>query len=278
MKNIIKLLNGILQITKDNLRKIKDKKYYRLYPINPKHDDVYIVEFPKSGVTWLSTLIANVNLSELNKNVQATYYNIHQYIPDIHTSLELNYEPLWSFPKFRFIKSHDEYNKKYNFIIYLIRDPYRVMVSYYLFNKQLGSFNGTFEEFVKNPQYGIKAWLKHTSSWQEKGVSNQKIHLLRYEDLIKQPFEEIKKIYENLGILINDDIIRKSIDLSNISNMKMSEELHKKNNPNYSKFQFVGKGLDSFEAVISQNSKDYIYENIKLSKIYKSFYIDNFKK
>jgi hypothetical protein len=60
--------------------------------------------------------------------------------------------------------------------------------------------------------------------------------------------------------------------------MKMSEELHKKNNPNYSKFQFVGKGLDSFEAVMSQNSKDYIYENIKLSKTYKSFYIDNFKK
>ena len=62
MNNLIELINGIILIVKNFLRKIKDQKYNKLYPINPKHDDVYIVEFPRSGITWLSTLIANVNL------------------------------------------------------------------------------------------------------------------------------------------------------------------------------------------------------------------------
>jgi hypothetical protein len=275
MNNLTELINGIILIFKNFLRKIKDQKYYKLYPINPKHDDVYIVEYPRSGITWLSTLIANVNLLTSNKNIQITLYNLHQYIPDIHTSLELNCEPSWSIPKYRFIKSHDVYNRKYNFIIYIIRDPYRVMVSYYLFIKQLIGFKGTFDEFVRSPQYGIKAWLKHISSWLEKGPSNQKIHLIRYEDLMKQPFEEIKKIYENLGILIDENDIRKSIDKSNLRNMKMTEEMHKIKNPNYSEFRFIGNGQDSYKTVMTQKSREYIYENIKENNIYKKFYINN---
>ena len=45
MNNLIELINGIILIVKNFLRKIKDQKYNKLYPINPKHDDVYIVEF-----------------------------------------------------------------------------------------------------------------------------------------------------------------------------------------------------------------------------------------
>ena len=277
MKNLIGLLNGIFQMIRNSLKNLKNKKYYRFYPLNPRHDDVYIVEFPKSGVTWLSTLIANVNLLESNEKVQATYFNLHQYIPDIHASLDLNNKPLWSFPKYRFIKSHDVYNKNYNFIIYIIRDPYRVMNSYYNFTTQLGIFDGTFEEFVKHSQYGIKAWLKHINSWLEKSVTSQKIHLVRYEDLLKQPFDEIKKIYKNLGLSINENFIRKSIDLSDINNMQMTEELHKNNNPNYSEFKFVGKGLESFDSIMSDKVREHIHESIKLNKIYKNFYLNKLK-
>ena len=35
-------------------------KYYNSTPFTIKHDDLYLVEYPKSGVTWLSFIFANI--------------------------------------------------------------------------------------------------------------------------------------------------------------------------------------------------------------------------
>ena len=51
---------------------------------NPMHDDIYIVEFPKSGVTWLSHILCNIELQLIDRNEIATMYNIHRYIVDVH--------------------------------------------------------------------------------------------------------------------------------------------------------------------------------------------------
>lgn len=276
MKNIINGLFGFFQIVKNKLRKIRDYKYYQFYPNNPRHDDVYIVEFPKSGVTWLSTLIANINLQISNKTKEnITFYNIHQYVPDIHTSLDISYSPPWSVPNFRFIKSHDVHNKNYNFVIYIIRNPLNVMNSYYIFIKQLGGFNGTFDSFVKHPQLGIEAWLNHVNSWLDRGPTSQKLHLVKYESLVKQPLEEMKKIYENLGLSINDSILLKSINYSDINNMIITEQYHKNNNPNYLNFQFIGQGKITYEINMTNETEKYIYQKVKNNKIYKKLY-ENF--
>lgn len=272
MSNIIGIFKGFFFLLKEKLRYIRDYNHTRFYPKNPRHDDVYIVEFPKSGITWLSTIISNLNMLESNKDIKVTFYNLHQFIADIHTSSNLHNEPLWSFPKYRFIKSHDVYNKNYHFVIYLIRDPYKVMNSYYIFLKQLGVFKGNIEDFVKHPKYGIDAWLSHVNSWLDRGVSAQRIHLVKYEDLIKRPCEEIKKVYENLGLPIIDENIRAAIERSDMSNMKISEALHYKNNPNYHEFEFVGKGQQSYNKIMSNEAKDYISKKIESDSTYKSLY------
>jgi hypothetical protein len=148
------------------------------------------------------------------------------------------------------------------------------MNSYFNFAKKLGSFNGTFEEFVKHPRYGIKSWLKHVSSWLDKGVTLQRIHLIKYEDLIKQPYVEINKVYQNLGLSINENLLKKAIERSDIANMKNSEEMNNSNNPNNNEFQFVGSGQMSFNSVMSDEAKNYINKNIKSNKIYKNLYLD----
>ena len=61
--------------------------YLKRYVIsNPSASDVYIVSFPKSGNTWLSFLIANVNQLIINSHLNVTWYNLHNIIPDIHIS------------------------------------------------------------------------------------------------------------------------------------------------------------------------------------------------
>jgi hypothetical protein len=148
------------------------------------------------------------------------------------------------------------------------------MNSYYIFNKQLGNFTGTFEEFIRHDNFGIKAWSEHISSWLDRGVSNQKIHLVKYEDLINNPLDEIRNIYKNLGLFIDDNFIKNSINLSDMTNMKASEEFHKKYNPNYSHFQFIGKGQIDFDTIMSDKAKEYIKETIKSNKVFNDFYKD----
>lgn len=273
MNNILKsIVLGYFELIKKRLRKVRDEKSYRLYPNNPKHSDIYLVEFPKSGVTWLATLIANINLLESNEKVQATFYNLHQYIPDIHKSRDLIDKPLWNFPKYRFIKSHDTYNKNYNFVIYLIRDPYKVMNSYYIFCKQLGWYDKTFKEFVEDPVFGIKSWVHHTNSWLDRKVSAQRIHFLKYEDLIDDPFLTINNLYTNLGLLVDDKNINKAISLSNIENMKKTEKFYNINSSASTEFEFVDKSKNFFEENMNEDIKSYIYDNVKNSKIYNKYY------
>jgi len=263
MKLLIDIIDGIKLSGKNKIKEIVDKKYNRFYPNNARHDDVYIVEFPKSGVTWLSTLIANVNLLKSEQDESVTFYNLDQYVPDIHITKDLAQFPLWKSPKYRFIKSHDNYNKNYCSIIYLIRNPLRVMNSYYEFMKFHGSYAGTFEEFVKSPRYGIRAWNNHVNSWIKELDPQQKIHLIKYEDLMEKPKETLSNIYDNLGLYISDEILLESIKRSSLERMRNSESVYSTYNP-FSDFVFVGKGVETYSKNMNDYIKEYIVSNSKI--------------
>jgi len=210
-------------------------KYRGTLPKNPKHDDIYIVEFPKSGITWLSNLVANIELQVVNKKETVTFYNSHKWVIDIHQARGLDISRVLSRT---FIKSHSSYNPYYYFSIYLIRNPFDVMVSYYNFMVDIGYGDG-FDVFVKDPKLGIGAWKRNVNSWMHGRVEGNRIHLIRYEDLIEDPMGSMKSLYSNLGAEISENIINEAINLSVKGLMKESEEHYRKYNPNYS-MSFIG--------------------------------------
>lgn len=209
-------------------------QYRNVLPSNQQNSDLYIVEFPKSGITWFSTLVSNVNLIMSGSSQRASYYNIQQLVPDIHMGRELMESPIWTVPKCRFIKSHAMYCPYYQHVIYLVRNPVSVMKSYYHYKKMLGHFEKTFEAFVIDERYGLERWKQHVASWLFRGDSAQRIHLVKYEDLIGKPRETIKELYANLGFDLDDETIDNAIELSNFEHMKESENHYKKYNPNTS--------------------------------------------
>ncbi len=117
------------KLIENRVRKARERK---TIPINPLHSDLYLVEYPKSGATWLSTILANTALIESGKTERATFVTARKYIPDIHISRDIG-ELGYTIPSNRIIKSHDLYNSRYCFVIYLVREPFDVMTSYYNF-------------------------------------------------------------------------------------------------------------------------------------------------
>lgn len=218
-------------------KKFLYSNYKNTLPVNPLHDDIYVVEFPKSGVTWLSFLLGNIELKIAGNKEKVTFYNHHKWIVDIHQLMLSEINRNRGLDR-TFIKSHSKYNPFYYFVIYLMRNPFDVMVSYYNFMLDL-SYKGTFEEFVKDPNLGILAWKAHVNSWIYGDVKAQRIHVIKYEDIMDDTRSSLISLYQNLGVELENDILNKAIDSSSLEFMKSSEETYRKFNPSYS-MNFVG--------------------------------------
>ena len=109
-----------------------------------RSSDIFIVEFPKSGITWLSYLLANIELRLAGLNQRVTFFNVNLFIPGVENLKKLAVDR-----KFRhtFIKTHETYTPDFPWIVHLVRNPVDVMVSYY--NYRLDhDYHGDFDAFL----------------------------------------------------------------------------------------------------------------------------------
>jgi hypothetical protein len=195
--------------------------------------DLYLVEFPKSGITWLSFLIANSILIDNQSSQKITFFNVHQYIPDVQITNGYVGQRIYENPKFRIFKSHSQYNPYYLHLVYMVRNPVSVMRSYHTFLKEHGIAFSSIREFLNNKQYGIQAWRNHVNSWIDNVDQGIRLHLIRYEDLISDTMGSLNSLNANLGLGFSDEAIMRSIDASSMEHMKLSEKIYTKFNPAY---------------------------------------------
>ena len=224
-------MNDLVYIfLKNSVRSVKKSFIDRIHfderlalPTSPRNDDVYLVSYPKSGNTWLEFLIANVNVLMSNKRININFFNIHQYIADIHTCRNIS-DPILEFPGYRFIKSHSEFNPYYGNVIYISRDPRDVMLSYYHYLTRLGFFQGSITDLIASNQYGIVRWVMHVDKWFNKSSASTGFIHIRYEDLKFKTEATLSRTYYQLGYDIPPQIISKAVLNSSFENMRELED------------------------------------------------------
>jgi hypothetical protein len=221
---------------------IKKFRFGDYIPKYPKHNDAYLVSYPKSGNTWVSFLIANVIKEYLHLPLKINFNTVRDIIPDIHMTRNVS-DPNYIRPFNRIIKSHCSYNPLYNTIFLIIRKPSDLIVSYYYYLKNRGYIDKNLNEFVFDNRYGLKKWKNHTLSWLDNCKTSQRLFLIRYEKLKSQPQKILKDIFRVMGFEITRKVINKSIKNSSLENMKKIEE--KSSGYSFYKhqeFKFVRKG------------------------------------
>jgi hypothetical protein len=214
---------------------------YKLTARNPQHNDIYIVEFPKSGITWLTCLLANMSLHASSRKEVATFSSARLYIPDIHITRFIA-QPVYSAPPVRFIKSHSRYNPNYPAIIYLCRKPVSVMRSYYIFSISRGEDVGSFHDFCFESKLGLNSWKRHVESWLDGPVTGRPLHLIRYEDMVDNSINVLQDLIRNFGWNIDEELVVRAVDNSNIQKMSEQEDFYAKYNPRH-KLRFVKANL-----------------------------------
>lgn len=202
------------------------RRYHRIFlPEIHFSDDVFLVSYPKSGNTWLRFLISNAIRQHFNIEQKVNFFTIRKVFPSVHLAGEIRPEGMYSICGLpRFIKSHCDYNPYYNSVFLLVRDPRDVMASYFHYRKVRGCQQNVFD-FIRDRKYGIEAWINHTESWTGSKKDGQNVHLIKYEDLHRDPRRELMKVFDLLGIEISQIALEIAISESSFEKMKESEKL-----------------------------------------------------
>lgn len=223
-------------------------------PIRPCNTDLYLVEFPKSGITWFSHILVNLFLLQRQSPFRASYFNLELFVGDIHVSRDL--VKMEDMP-FRMIKSHSKFNPHYRHMVYLLRNPFDVMKSYYRFVTDNGEYDASFGEFIRHPNFGVANYVDHVEGWLKRG-NRQLLHLLRYEDLRHDTEETVKRFLRILGYQCNDAIIHEAVALSHIDAMQEDNERYRAHCP-FKNYTFVGQGRFS-DIHIDDGDAAYIFD------------------
>ncbi len=188
-------------------------------------DDVFVGEYPKSGITWLRFL-----LYEALTRRPATWPDVNRTIIDRPYAA-----PVLSGGG-RVIPTHEPYRSRYHKAVYLVRDARDVVSSEYTFEKALGLFTGDLDAFVraflagKVNAYG--AWQKHVTSWLDAADAG-KVELLvvRYEDLRVNAEAKLAEIVRFYGERPEPAVIHAAVENNSLENMRAKEDAARRTAP-----------------------------------------------
>ncbi|XP_033631084.1 sulfotransferase 1A1-like [Asterias rubens] len=240
------LPNDVLRSTMDDLK-----------TFHVRQDDVFVDSFPKSGTTW-TLEIASAVLHDGDIDALNTTHNFergpflemtvggHQNrdLPRTHKMLA---EAPMSSP--RLIKSHlpvqllpPQVWKKKVKVIYVIRNPKDVVVSYFHHYRLFAprdnlQFDDHFEMFMEGTNHYGKWWDHDIKFYQRRHLDH--ILFLRFEEMKNDLRGTVKQISEFLGKSFSDEILDAITDHCTFENMKKNPMA----NPDTMIKEFLGKDI-----------------------------------
>jgi hypothetical protein len=193
-------------------------------------DDIFLVSYPRSGNTWTRFLLSNL----IYPDEPTTFLNIESRIPEIYFNFDRAMRRL---PRPRILKSHECFQPHYPRVIYVVRDPRDVAVSYYHHNVKARNIPEDYpmESFV--PRFMASEFDRLFGSWHDNVLSwislrgdDPHFLMLRYEDMKEDPARELSRMIAFLEycsfrkIVFSREAIEKAIELSSPERMRALEK------------------------------------------------------
>ncbi|XP_063773261.1 amine sulfotransferase-like [Pseudophryne corroboree] len=193
-----------------------------------RDSDVFLVTYPKSGTIWTQNILCLIfkesqwNVSEdVDNMAKAPWleYNLYNIDYDSRPSPRLftTHMPYYLMPK--------DLRKRRSKVIYVLRNPKDVAVSYYHFYKmyvKLQHLPITWEVFFELYMSGKGAggsWFDHVRDWYTHKEEFNCL-FLSYEDMIKDLRSEVLKICQFLDVKLDDQAVNRIVENAKFKNMK----------------------------------------------------------
>jgi len=193
---------------------------FAIYP-----DDTFIVSYPRSGNTWTRFLVANL----LHPREDVTFATIEKQVPDSEAQSSMQ---LRRVPRPRFIKSHQYFHPRYRKVVYIVRDPRDVALSYYDFERKYRHIDDAYplasyvSDFVAGRMISASwgTWRENVGSWIYTRGGSPGFLLLRYEDLLADTLKQTTRLAEFLGLTPTVSLMERAIERSSADQMRQLEK------------------------------------------------------
>lgn len=188
--------------------------------IHKRPSDRFIVSYPRSGSTWLRTMLMHLI------DPQGMSENPHLF-NEVLLGVELrNVKRINQLPSPRILASHNLYNPFLNPAIYVVRDGRDVLVSYYHYRVSRQGLSNSFEDFFDGylrGRYGPR-WDQHVIDWLRKDRLRTEHRLLvRFEDLKANTASLLEQVALFCGLKPSHAQIELAIEESSIEHRKVIE-------------------------------------------------------
>jgi hypothetical protein len=188
-------------------------------------NDTFIISYPRSGNTWTRFLIANL----MHPQETPSFANIERLIPDAEAQSSRYMRRI---PSPRVIKSHSYFDPRYPKLIYIVRDPRDVALSYYDFSRKYRQIEDSYpleryiEDFVTGNLLSANwgTWGENVASWVFARSARPGFLLLRYEDMKARPEEQLGRVAEFLGIEASPELLKITLERSSAERMREMEK------------------------------------------------------
>ncbi len=197
--------------------------------------DIVFVSFGKSGRTWLrvmlsrlfqlrnglpeSTLIGFDNYHNVDRSIPKMFFTHDNYVKDFTGNVD---------------NKADYYDSR---VVLMARDPRDVAVSQFFqwkfrMKPKKKAINDYPEEgaevelfeFVMDEDAGLGKVIGFLNLWAREAPRVRAFHLLRYEDLRRDPQAEMERLVEFMGIPASADEVRQAVEFGAYENMRRMEE------------------------------------------------------
>jgi hypothetical protein len=205
----------------------------------------FILSHPKSGRTWMQLLIgsmfASVNsrfpvdffIQQVVNRNSACLRPERNYLPTaIIETQKINTSSKNSLPIVVFTHGGtggiklDINLKKFQSkkVIILIRDPRDMVVSFYFhMNLRLNIYHDNMSKFIRDKSFGVKRIIDVLNLWSKIFDIAEKAMVIKYEDMNKKLYYELKKISRFMDININKKNIHQTIKFCRFDKMREME-------------------------------------------------------